>query len=165
MVALWRLPRRHSDKAIAKARKAKRLSQKELAALIVKDEDGGAISPQYLNDIEHDRRNPTSDYLIRRFAKVLDEEEGYLFVLAGKIPKICVAGPRTVIRLSRDSPTSERRSPNRTKRHSEDGSRQYWPVRATPLLHRGRTGPGMRAHRLGLPDGPAWAISPASHHG
>jgi transcriptional regulator with XRE-family HTH domain len=73
--------------AIAKARKAKGLSQKELAALIVKDEDGGAISPQYLNDIEHDRRSPTSDYLIRRFAKVLDEEEGYLFVLAGKIPE------------------------------------------------------------------------------
>lgn len=73
--------------AIAKARKAKGLSQKELAALIVKDEDGKAISPQYLNDIEHDRRSPTSDYLIRRFAKVLDEEEGYLFVLAGKIPE------------------------------------------------------------------------------
>lgn len=68
------------------ARKAKGLSQKELAALIVKDEGGGAISPQYLNDIEHDRRSPTSDHLIKQFAKVLDEDEGYLFVLAGKIP-------------------------------------------------------------------------------
>ncbi len=47
--------------AIAKARKAKGLSQKELAALVVKDEEGGAISPQYLNDIEHDRRSPTLD--------------------------------------------------------------------------------------------------------
>lgn len=73
--------------AIAKARKAKGLSQKELAALIVKDEDRKAISPQYLNDIEHDRRSPTSDSLIRRFAKVLSEEEDYLFVLAGKIPE------------------------------------------------------------------------------
>jgi transcriptional regulator with XRE-family HTH domain len=72
--------------AVAKARKAKGLSQKELAALIVKDEGGGSISPQYLNDIEHDRRSPTSDHLIKQFAKVLDEDEGYLFVLAGKIP-------------------------------------------------------------------------------
>src|SRR5215204_2206993 len=73
--------------AIAKARKAKGLSQKELAALVVKGDAEGSISPQYLNDIEHDRRSPTSDYLIRRFAKALDEEEGYLFVLAGKIPE------------------------------------------------------------------------------
>lgn len=73
-------------RAVAKARVAKGLSQKELAALIVKDEGGGAISPQYLNDIEHDRRSPTSDHLIKQFAKVLDEDEGYLFVLAGKIP-------------------------------------------------------------------------------
>lgn len=72
--------------AIAKARKAKGISQKELAALVIKDEDGGAISPQYLNDIEHDRRSPTSDHLIKQFATVLNEDEGYLFVLAGKIP-------------------------------------------------------------------------------
>lgn len=72
--------------AIARARKVKELSQKELAAMVVKDEDGGAISPQYLNDIEHDRRSPTSDHLIKQFAKVLGEDEGYLFVLAGKIP-------------------------------------------------------------------------------
>jgi len=72
--------------AIAKARKAKGLIQKELAALVVKDDAGGAISPQYLNDIEHDRRSPKSDRLIKRFAKVLGEDEGYLFFLAGKIP-------------------------------------------------------------------------------
>ena len=72
--------------AIAKARKAKGLSQKELAALIVKDEDEGPISPQYLNDIEHDRRSPTSDQLIREFARALKVDENYLFVLAGKIP-------------------------------------------------------------------------------
>jgi len=73
-------------RAIAAARKAKGLSQKELAALVMKEEGEGCISPQYLNDIEHDRRSPTSDHLIRQFAQVLDEDEGYLFVLAGKIP-------------------------------------------------------------------------------
>jgi transcriptional regulator with XRE-family HTH domain len=72
-------------RAIAEARRGKGLSQKELAALIQKEE-GGAISPQYLNDIEHDRRSPTSDNLIRQFAKALGEREEYLFVLAGKIP-------------------------------------------------------------------------------
>lgn len=73
-------------KAISKARKSLGLSQKELAARVMKDEGGGSISPQYLNDIEHDRRSPTSDHLIKQFAAVLEEDEGYLFVLAGKIP-------------------------------------------------------------------------------
>src|SRR3546814_20099471 len=70
---------------ISKARKAKALSQKELAAKIMKEEDGTAISPQYLNDIEHDRRSPTSDHLIRQFAEVLNIDEGVLFLLAGTI--------------------------------------------------------------------------------
>lgn len=72
--------------AISKARRALGLSQKELATRVMKEEDGGSISPQYLNDIEHDRRSPTSDHLIRQFATVLVVDEGYLFVLAGKIP-------------------------------------------------------------------------------
>ena len=72
--------------AISKARKALGLSQKELAGRVMKEEGGGSISPQYLNDIEHDRRSPTSDHLIRQFATVLEVDEGYLFVLAGKIP-------------------------------------------------------------------------------
>lgn len=72
--------------SIAKARKEKALSQKDLAGRIMKEEDGRAISPQYLNDIEHDRRSPTSDHLIRQFAVVLDMDENTLFVLAGKIP-------------------------------------------------------------------------------
>lgn len=71
---------------IARARKTKELSQKELASRILKEEDGKAISPQYLNDIEHDRRSPTSDHLIRQFAVALDLSEDMLFVLAGKIP-------------------------------------------------------------------------------
>ncbi|HEY9092860.1 helix-turn-helix transcriptional regulator [Parasphingorhabdus sp.] len=71
---------------ISKARKAMAMSQKELAARIRKEEDDTAISPQYLNDIEHDRRSPTSDHLIRQFAKVLDIDEGVLFLTAGKFP-------------------------------------------------------------------------------
>jgi transcriptional regulator with XRE-family HTH domain len=73
-------------RAIAIARKAKGLSQKDLAAMIRKEDETG-ISPQYLNDIEHDRRSPTSDHLILQFAKVLKKDAGYLFVLAGKIPE------------------------------------------------------------------------------
>ena len=43
--------------AISKARKALGLSQKELAARVMKEEKTGAISPQYLNDIERDWRS------------------------------------------------------------------------------------------------------------
>lgn len=71
---------------IARARKGKAMSQKDLAGLILKEEDGAAISPQYLNDIEHDRRSPTSDHLIRQFAAALKLSEDMLFFLAGKIP-------------------------------------------------------------------------------
>ncbi len=72
--------------AIASARKDRGLSQKELAAL-VKKEDGTAISPQYLNDIEHDRRSPSSDYLIEQFASVLGLPAEYLSHLAGELPR------------------------------------------------------------------------------
>lgn len=73
--------------AIAAARKAKGMSQKDLAAAVQKEDGTGPISPQYLNDIERDRRRPTSDQLIREFARVLGADEDYLFVLAGKIPE------------------------------------------------------------------------------
>jgi len=59
---------------IASARKEQKLSQKELAEKIIK-EDGQAITPQYLNDIEHDRRSPSSDHLVKQFAKMLKHEE------------------------------------------------------------------------------------------
>lgn len=70
---------------IAEARKNANLSQKELAALIYK-EDGQAISPQYLNDIERDRRNPPSDFLIEQFAEVLKVDVARLYYRAKKIP-------------------------------------------------------------------------------
>jgi len=71
---------------IAEERKKAKLSQKELAALI-KKEDGTQISPQYLNDIERGRRNAPSDYLIEQFAKALKIDVARLYYWAGKIPE------------------------------------------------------------------------------
>jgi transcriptional regulator with XRE-family HTH domain len=71
--------------AITSARKLKLLSQKQLAALIIK-EDGKPISPQYLNDIERDRRNPPGDLLIDQFAQILAVPEEYFYYLAHQIP-------------------------------------------------------------------------------
>ena len=70
---------------IASARKDQKLSQRELAERIVK-EDGQPITPQYLNDIEHNRRSPSSDFLVRQFAKALkhpDVTVDLLTALAG----------------------------------------------------------------------------------
>jgi len=71
---------------IAKARKNLALSQKQLAEQVLREEDEQPISPQYLNDIERDRRSPTSDHLIRQFARVLKIDADYLHYLAGKLP-------------------------------------------------------------------------------
>jgi transcriptional regulator with XRE-family HTH domain len=72
-------------KTVAAERKQRGMSQKDLAAHIVK-EDGTSISPQYLNDIERDRRNPPSEDLIAQLAEALDLNADYLFYLAGQIP-------------------------------------------------------------------------------
>ncbi len=72
---------------IADARKKLQMSQKELASQILLEEDDEPISPQYLNDIERDRRNPSSDHLIQQFAKVLKIDADYLNYLAGKLPE------------------------------------------------------------------------------
>jgi transcriptional regulator with XRE-family HTH domain len=71
---------------IASARKARGLSQKELAELVIK-EDGAPITPQYLNDIEHDRRSPSSDHIVQQFAKVLKLPADRLFAVAGVLPE------------------------------------------------------------------------------
>ncbi|NGZ96212.1 MAG: XRE family transcriptional regulator [Nitrospira sp. WS110] len=71
---------------IADARKALQMSQKELAQHVLREEDEQPISPQYLNDIERDRRFPSSDHLIGQFAKVLKIDADYLHYLAGKLP-------------------------------------------------------------------------------
>lgn len=72
---------------ISEARKRKGLSQKELALLVRREEDDKCISPQYLNDIEHDRRSPSSDHLIQQFAAALDLKVDYLHYLAGNFPE------------------------------------------------------------------------------
>lgn len=70
---------------IAEARKRANLSQKELAAH-VKKEDGQPISPQYLNDLERDRRSGPSDFLMQQFAEVLGLDLDLLYHRAGEIP-------------------------------------------------------------------------------
>lgn len=70
--------------AIVLARRKLQLTQKDLASRVTK-EDGQPISPQYLNDIEHDRRSP-SDYVLEQIAVHLKLDPGYLYFLAGQIP-------------------------------------------------------------------------------
>ena len=71
--------------AITQARKDKKLSQREVAAATRK-EDGVPISPQYLNDIEHDRRNPPGEFMIRQLSSLLELDSDYLLFLAGRFP-------------------------------------------------------------------------------
>ena len=73
-------------RAIASARKDLQLSQKDLAKKIFKEEDGEPITPQYLNDIEHDRRSPSSDHIVKQFATVLAISPDVLYWLAGRVP-------------------------------------------------------------------------------
>jgi transcriptional regulator with XRE-family HTH domain len=80
---------------ISARRKELGLSQKELAAIVLREEDHKPISPQYLNDIERDRRNPSSDFLIKQFAKALKDDADYLFFLAGTIPDELRKKPRS----------------------------------------------------------------------
>lgn len=71
-------------KVIAHGRKRKDINQKRLAELVTR-EDGQPISPQYLNDIEHDRRTPSTE-VIKRLAEVLDLDVDYLHYLAKRWP-------------------------------------------------------------------------------
>lgn len=75
---------------ISRLRKELKMSQKELAEKVLKEDDNKPITPQYLNDIEHDRRKPSSDHLIKSFSKALNlssEDEEYLAYLAGNLPE------------------------------------------------------------------------------
>lgn len=71
---------------IAQARKQASLSQKDLA-LQIRKEDGSPISPQYLNDLERDRRNPPSEHFLKQFAQVLHIPDDYVFFMAGQWPE------------------------------------------------------------------------------
>ncbi len=70
---------------IREARRRASLTQKDLASLI-KKENGMPISPPYLNDLEHDRRNPPSEYLLTQFAQFLGLSPDYLCYVAGYLP-------------------------------------------------------------------------------
>ena len=72
--------------AISEARKAKGWALKELASRVLR-EDKEAISPQYLNDIEHDRRSPSSDRMVQQFADALGIDRDWLYYLAGRFPE------------------------------------------------------------------------------
>lgn len=76
---------------IAQARRKAGLSQKELAAL-VKKEDGRSISPQYVNDIERDRRAPGSEHLLEEFAGALGLAPELLYYAAGRLPSAMTRG-------------------------------------------------------------------------
>lgn len=69
---------------VATARKDARMSLKELAQKVRKD-DGQPVSPQYLNDIEHDRRTP-SDAVLVELAEALKLKKEHLYYLAGMLP-------------------------------------------------------------------------------
>jgi len=71
---------------VGEARRAIGMSQKELASKVRK-EDGQAISPQYLNDVERDRRNPPGEYLIAQIAVALKVDKDVLCLAAGTIPE------------------------------------------------------------------------------
>ena len=70
---------------ILEKRKAIRLTQRQAASRIRKP-DGKPISAVYLNDIEHDRRSPSSDHLIEQFAKALDIPMEVLYLATRRIP-------------------------------------------------------------------------------
>ncbi len=70
---------------LADARKKKQKSLRETAQQVLK-EDGTPITPQYLNDIEHDRRTP-SPAVIEQLAAVYGFGADYLYHLAGTLPK------------------------------------------------------------------------------
>jgi transcriptional regulator with XRE-family HTH domain len=72
--------------AISEARKAKGWSLKDLASRVLR-EDEEPISPQYLNDIEHDRRSPSSDRMVQQFADALGMDPDWLYYLAGRFPE------------------------------------------------------------------------------
>ena len=66
--------------------KAKGWALKDLASHVLR-EDAEAISPQYLNDIEHDRRSPSSDRMVQQFADALGIDRDWLYYLAGRFPE------------------------------------------------------------------------------
>ena len=71
--------------AIREARQRLKLSLQKVGVKLRKD-DGTPVSPQYLNDLEHGRRNPPDEKIVAQMAKVLDIDPDTLLSLAGKGP-------------------------------------------------------------------------------
>jgi transcriptional regulator with XRE-family HTH domain len=67
--------------AIHQARQARKLTLRQLAEQVTKD-DGTPISPQYLNDIELHHRVPTP-HVLRECARVLELDADTLLAIAG----------------------------------------------------------------------------------
>lgn len=74
------MPQQLGD-VINQARRARRWSLRQLAAQARK-EDGTPISPQYLNDIELNRRTP-APHVLHELAQLLELDADYLLMLAG----------------------------------------------------------------------------------
>lgn len=73
---------------IADGRKAKGWSLKELASRVKRVEgEEATISIQYLNDIEHERRGPSSDFMVTQFALALGLNVDWLLYRAGRWPE------------------------------------------------------------------------------
>jgi len=81
---------RSLGRTISARRKELKLSQKELAEKTLR-EDGQAISPQFLNDIERDRRRP-GDFILKALAANLDLNADDLHLLAGQLPPDMITG-------------------------------------------------------------------------
>lgn len=75
---------------VASRRKQRGWTQKDLASRTLK-EDGTPISPQYLNDIERDRRVPSSHVLDQLAAQLGAEPDDFHF-LAGQVHPDLLAG-------------------------------------------------------------------------
>ena len=71
--------------AVATARKSRGMQQRELAARILKA-DGTPISPQYLNDIEHDKRGAPDGQMLSRIARAVRVAPEYLYFCSGRLP-------------------------------------------------------------------------------
>lgn len=71
---------------IVELRRKSGLNQKDLASKIRREDGRIGISAQYLNDIEHDRRTPSGDHLLRELAKALNADPSFLAFLAGQLP-------------------------------------------------------------------------------
>lgn len=73
------------SRQIALGRKNLALTQKQLASRILKA-DGTPISPQYLNDLELDKRGAPPNYLLDRISEALGLPKEYLRFVAGRLP-------------------------------------------------------------------------------